>query len=559
MKHRPLVILSTLGLSLTLLGARAHAKAAKAEQGWPEDSEVEPKDTKKDSTKDSTSEEKGGAQPASAAGADEADEPAAKASKEDAPPPAVDVADEQASRISNEPPPERPPVYGARRSWAITPYGYARFDAMEDSTQSFEDGIQPNLIQRAGTYRGDHRRTIFTARDSRLGMHVAAPQYQSIRSMGQIELDFYGLVPTDARRHDSVVFGPLRIRLAFLKLETPIIDVVAGQYYDLFGWNGSFYVGTVGYLGVPAEVYHRNPQLRLEKKLHFGQLDVTLAAAAVRPGQRDSGLPEGQFGLKLAYHGWASATMPGFGRPTLSPLSLGVSGLYRTFEVPVFRAEPGSESTTTFGWGFAVQALVPIIPVHNLLDRGNSLTLIGEYTRGAGIADMYTFMDGGSRFPILPNPSMAQPAVIYQANVDPGLVTFDRNFDVKPIDWQAVVANLQYFLPIDRGRVWVEGTYSRIWSDNIKDLTPFPSWGGIFTKMEYFDANLGFDITPAVALGLSFQRVKQTFGDVSADTPIYGMVPNLGAAPGGVTLIGTGGVAASAFNDRFQLSMAFYF
>ncbi|HTA20416.1 MAG TPA: hypothetical protein VK989_14090, partial [Polyangia bacterium] len=247
----------------------------------------------------------------------------------------------------------RPPVYGKRSDWVFDPYGYARLDAIEDSTESFQDGIQPNLIQRAGTYAGDHPRTIMTARDSRLGLYVVAPTYQGIKSMSQIEFDFYGLVPTDARIHDSVVFGPVRIRLAYLKFETPIFDVIAGQYYDLFGWNGSFYVGTVGYLGVPAEVYHRNPQLRIEKKLHLGPIDVTAAIAAVRPGQRDSGLPEGQAGLKIAVPGWSGAATAGFGRPFLSPLSIGVSGLYRAFELPVFRAEPGSESVKTYGWGAA--------------------------------------------------------------------------------------------------------------------------------------------------------------------------------------------------------------
>jgi hypothetical protein len=453
--------------------------------------------------------------------------------------------------------PDRPVIYGKRSDWNIVPYGYARLDMIEDSTQSFEDGIQPNLIQRPGTYRGDHRRTIVTARDSRAGFFVGAPEYRGIRSYAQLEFDFYGLAPTDARRHDSVVFAPLRLRLAFLKLETPIVDIVAGQYYDLFGWNSYFYVGTAGYLGVPGEVYHRNPQLRLEKKLRGGQFEATLAAAAVRPGQRDSGLPEGQFGLKLAYHGWSGAAMPGFGRPALQPFSLGISGLYRAFETPVFRAEPGSESVTTFGWGFAGQLLLPLIPVKTIKDRSNALTVIGEYTRGTGIADMYTFMDGGSRFPILPNPSMAQPAIIYQSNVDPGLVTFDRNFDLKTIDWQAFVANLQYFFPVDNGRLWFEGTYSRIWSDNIKDLTPFPSWGGIFTKMEYIDANLGFDITPSVVLGLSFQTVAQWFGDVSPPTPIFGAVP--GAALGGLTQPGTGGDQVHARNNRAQLSFALFF
>jgi hypothetical protein len=457
------------------------------------------------------------------------------------------------------PAPERPAVYGKRSDWFMAPYGYARLDMIEDSTQSFEDGIQPNLIQRVGTYRGDHRRTIITARDSRLGLFVGPPEYRGIRSSSQIEFDFFGLTPTDARRHDTVVFAPLRLRLAYLKLETKIVDVVAGQYYDLFGWNAYYYVATVGYLGVPGEVYHRNPQLRIEKKLHLGEVEVMLAAAAVRPGARDSGLPEGQGGLKIAYHGWSGASMFGFGRPQRQPVSLGVSGLYRAFEMPVFRSEPGSQSVKTFGWAVAAQMLLPIIPIKNIKDRGNALTLIGEYTHGTGIADMYTFMDGGSRFPVLPNPTLTQPAVVYQANVDPGLVTFDRNLNPATIDWQAFVGNVQYFLPVDKGRVWLEGTYSRIWSNNIKDLTPFPSWGGIFTEMDYYDANLGFDITPAIALGLSFQSVHQTFGDLSAPTPIFGAVPTPMMQGVGLSMPNTGGVAASARNNRAQVSMALYF
>ena len=164
---------------------------------------------------------------------------------------------------------------------------------------------------------------------------------------------------------------------------------------------------------------------------------------------------------------------------------------------------------------------------------------------------------GGSRFPLLPNPSMAAPAIQYQANVDPGLVTFDRNFELKTLNWQGFVAGLQYYLPIGGGRVWIAGIYSQIKSDNIRKLTPFPSYGGIFTKMEYIDGNVGVDITPAVALGFSFQTVKQTFGDVSPPTPVFGAVP--GDMPNGLIVPGTGGVAASARNNRGQVSMALYF
>ena len=71
--------------------------------------------------------------------------------------------------------PQRARVYGKESEWSITPYGYARFDGIWDSTQSFEDGYSPWLIARAGTYKGDHHRATFTARDSRIRIFVGAP------------------------------------------------------------------------------------------------------------------------------------------------------------------------------------------------------------------------------------------------------------------------------------------------------------------------------------------------------------------------------------------------
>lgn len=469
------------------------------------------------------------------------------------------IADSKATEPGSAPA-GRPAVYGKRSDWAIDPYGYARFDAIVDSTQSFDDGLQPWLIQRVGTYRGDHRRTLFTARDSRLGFYVAAPDYQGLKTHGQVELDFYGLQVSDAKKHDQVVFGPLRIRHAYVKLETSIIDVVAGQYFDLFGWGSHFYPATVAYLGVPGQVYHRNPQLRLERKLVAGDLEVKVAAAAVRPGQRDSGgIPDAQAGLKLAYQGWSGMASPGFGPAAVSPISLGVSGLYRRFEAPVFEPEPGSRDMTTDGYGVVAQALVPVIPADSLEEKGNSLTLTGEFSLGTGIADMYTGMDGGSRFPLLPNPTLQAPAPIYPQNIDPGLITINRAMKIESINWKAFVVGAQYYLPIGNGRLWLSGIYSRVWSDNIKELTPAPNWGGIFTKMEYIDANLGIEITPALALGFSFQTVKQTFGDVSARTPNYGATAIQGIPELSAGVAGTGGVPASARNNRGQLSMAFFF
>src|SRR5258705_12895250 len=74
-----------------------------------------------------------------------------------------DAASRPATGVDRSQAPNRPPVYGKRDDWFIGPYGYARLDAIEDSTQSFEDGIQPNLIARAVTNQHDHRPPILTA------------------------------------------------------------------------------------------------------------------------------------------------------------------------------------------------------------------------------------------------------------------------------------------------------------------------------------------------------------------------------------------------------------
>jgi hypothetical protein len=532
---------AAFGLSVLLLSARAQAAA----QGEDEEESSKPADKAG----------KGGGAPAASGKAEAAEDTSDNASPE-VPPPPADTSGPTPAAMELGPAPERLPVYGTRPQWFMVPYGYARMDAIEDSTQSFNDGIQPNLIARVGTYKGDHRRSILTARDSRIGFFIGAPTFQGIRSSAQIELDFYGLEPTDARLNDTIIFATPRLRHAFFKFETPIFDVIAGQTYAPFGFAPYYFPATAAYLGVPGEIYHRDPQIRLEKRIEIGSVEITANIAAVKPGERDSGVPDGQAGLRLAFKGWNGAAMTGFTRPTLAPFSIAVSGLYRHFEVPDFKSNPGSSTKTTNGYGIAASLLLPIIPVKKIEDHRNALTFTGEFSTGKGIADMYTGMDGGSRFPLLPNPSMATPALIYQANVDPGLVTFDQNSDLQAITWHAVMANLQYYLPIGWGRVWLSGTYSRTWSPDLLNLTPFPSWGAIFTTMEYADGNLGFDITPSIVAAVSFQTVQQTFGDVTAPEPTYIPDPNTGVVGGAP---GTGGDAVTARNNRAQLSLALFF
>ena len=233
----------------------------------------------------------------------------------------------------------------------------------------------------------------------------------------------------------------------------------------------------------------------------------------MRPVQRDSEVPDVQAGLKLEVKGWQGATAQGFGQPSVRPLSIAVSGVGRRFAVAEFLTSPG-DAKIAFGWGLAGNVFLPVIPALSAADRNNALSLTGEISIGSGISDLYTGLTGGALFPLLADPSGTLfPPPVYRPNIDSGIVTYDANGNLKTIDWRALVVGLQYYLPIDKGRVWIAATASRIESANILSLTPEASRGGVFIRQDYVDANLFAAVTPAVQVGLSYQLTQQTFGD----------------------------------------------
>jgi hypothetical protein len=207
----------------------------------------------------------------------------------------------------------------------------------------------------------------------------------------------------------------------------------------------------------------------------------------------------------------------GYGRPQLNPLSIGVSGIGRRFEVAQFVEFPGGSNTLN-GWGVAVNGFVPVIPAKKIKDRGNSLSITGEFSTGTGISDMYNGdLTGGALFPVLPNPQQrtlpSNPPPIFPQNIDSGIVTYDANGKLQTIDWQAFLVGAQYYLPVLQGRIWISGNYSELKSNNIVKLTPIPARSSVYSKARYIDGNLFMGITEQLQVGYSFQFVEQTFGD----------------------------------------------
>lgn len=404
----------------------------------------------------------------------------------------------------------------------FTFYGFLQTDFIYDTTRSYSDAMGSSLVARTDTYDGTVGRAQFSARNTRLGFAFEAARVAGIRPRAVLEGDFFGNQPsqppdtTEAMVYDSPSF---RLRHGYFVLENDVVDVLVGQTYDVFGWQNYFFPTTAEFLGLPHQVFSRHPQLRLSRELaKDGPVGVDLALAAVRPAQRDSGVPDANAGLRLKLNGFKGLRTSGNGSTQALPLALGVSGVVRQYKVDAFTPPPTQTSNSVTAWGLSIDALLPILAASSDDDRGNRLTLTGSFVTGTGIGDLIS-TTGGATFPTLPNPAQANPPPEYTGNIDPGLVSFDTQGVLYTIDWQAFRVGLVYYLP-PSGRVFVSANYTQAYSKNLRDL--FPQGGAeielltrVADRSRYADLNLFFDLTSRVRLGVagSYAKVEYIDGD----------------------------------------------
>jgi len=394
-------------------------------------------------------------------------------------------------------------------AWKIGIYGFVEFNVMNDSTRSYADSAGAAVLQRDDTIGGQHGRTHFTARNSRLGFKMEAPRYLGIKPGAVIEGDFFGNQPSNVSEASLLISGGFRLRHAYVRLETDYVDVIAGESYALFGQNPYFFPASVQYLPFPNLVLFRTMQVRLSHRFRTDPIDVDVGVAAVRP-QRDSAVPEGQAAIRLNFNYAKAVHAPGSGGPVVDPMALGISGLVRSLRVDEFSARPQHVNSAT-SWGLTFNAMIPLIPAKGDDQKGHGLTLTGALTIGTGIGDQLQ-TSAGVTFPQLPNPDKQNPAPVYTPDIDNGLVVYDPNGELRTIHWRTFVVGLQYYLP-PAGRISLAANYSHGTSVNMPRLIGPSAAKQVYKQSRYFDANVFFDITPAVRTGLSYQLTMQTFVD----------------------------------------------
>jgi hypothetical protein len=400
----------------------------------------------------------------------------------------------------------------ADRSFKLRFFGFLQVDYMTDSTRSYDDSMGTSLVARTDTYENHHGRTQFSLRSTRLGFAFESPTLGEVTPSAVIESDFAGSQASPPGSTEAVYFdSPLfRIRHAFVTLKSPYVNLLMGHTFDVFGWQ-SFFDPT----GLRNQLFSRNPQLRVSREFNAqGAVTVELAAAAVRPAQRDSGVPDGSAGLRVSFNGWQGIRTPGNERIEAMPLTLAVSGIVRQFKVNAFAPPPTQSSNSATGWGVSFDAFLPIIPAANFVDRGNRLALMASFVKGSGIGDLIS-VTGGAVFPFLPNKAMEVPPPLYEtANVDDGLVSFDTQGVLHTIDWTAFRIGLQYYLP-STGRWIFSANYTQAHSADMATLFSDPSrfdlQAHFADTFHYADAKLTFDITPVVRIGVYSQYTQTVY------------------------------------------------
>jgi len=134
---------------------------------------------------------------------------------------------------------------------------------MHDATQSYGQSANNAMLARPGTYPAFHGRTQFTANNSLFGFMLKAPDWGRLHSFGQFEVDFFGVQPSDALEQQAFTTPAVRMRLFYFRLRQDFftrasVDLLVGQFHDLFGWGGAgFFAHSIAFLGIAGEVYRR--------------------------------------------------------------------------------------------------------------------------------------------------------------------------------------------------------------------------------------------------------------------------------------------------------------
>lgn len=240
---------------------------------------------------------------------------------------------------------------GAEPDFDVDIYGYIKLDASYDTHRTTPGDLMFYVLPKA-----DERKNEFnmTAKETRLGLNIRAPELARTVMSGKVEMDFYG-----SASHNSP--NP-RLRLGYLDFAFENTSVRAGQDWETFITvlprivNFSFLANSGG-LGL------RRPQLRVTQVLNVAE-DTKLISkvAAARTISQDidgDGQDDGAAAGFPTAQGNLAIETPLLVRE--SPARIGVSGHWGREQVDAYKANGSMREKKDYDtWSMICSLVLPV-------------------------------------------------------------------------------------------------------------------------------------------------------------------------------------------------------
>jgi len=286
-----------------------------------------------------------------------------------------------------------------------------------------------------------------------------------------------------------------------------------GQFWNILGWQPTYIPTIVQWPGVVGEVYSRSVQVRVGKTIKLDPITIDVALGAMRPAQRDSGVPNGEAGLKIALNKWTAPHTLYMTATNIQPASIAVSGDVRRFQIPEFSTTPHNTNDTT-GGAIAIDGFLPIIP-GTKDNKDNALALTGEFVAGEGIADQYVGFQSGigtaipkpAATPAEPNP--AAPA--FNSRVDGNLVAYDAGGALRLVRTRTWFLSGEYYVPGTDGRLGLFGGYYSAEVVNPGDFATAPA--GVRKHEVMVNGGAFVDATKQIRIGADYAHFDDEYAD----------------------------------------------
>jgi hypothetical protein len=238
--------------------------------------------------------------------------------------------------------------------WSIQPYGYFKFDmSYDDSAVNGENGDYIVSVKPENSTTRDDDAFSFTARQTRLGMKVFAPDIGDLKVMGRFEIDFYNPVTTSTNENKSTpqmrhAYGQVTGEDWSL-LFGQTSDIISPLFPDTLNYTVGWFGGNIGY---------RHPQLQVAKWWDCPDTDARLKieTALSRDLNNDldgGGVDDGQDSSTPTVLARVSGSMPYNGKR----VEAGVSGHFGHEEIDWDHTGDDDQVDT---WSLNVDLLMPI-------------------------------------------------------------------------------------------------------------------------------------------------------------------------------------------------------